>query len=214
MTKSGRTDMLTVHAIGWNKRKADKLHYSLAKRFLKTLQRITDASEDLNKLAHELSLTEDTMAQWVSDVQQWSAGATTNKIEKNIEELYLSIKQHKYYLYGQSAGNRSRAKQRQKIAQEKRKLEIALSEYNQTHDSQLPDANSILSEDHYSWPWECHGICGNKKRTFDKILLLTRLQEEKVILVSEIKRHYEFLKNAAVTLEELLRHLLKIWKTD
>ncbi|KAA8587667.1 hypothetical protein FQN60_016529, partial [Etheostoma spectabile] len=38
-----------------------------------TVQRITEATKDLEKLTAELSLQQDTVQQWVSDVQQWSS---------------------------------------------------------------------------------------------------------------------------------------------
>ncbi|KAA8578747.1 hypothetical protein FQN60_007901, partial [Etheostoma spectabile] len=41
--------------------------------FGQTVQRITEASKDLEKLTTELSLQQDTVQQWVADVQQWSS---------------------------------------------------------------------------------------------------------------------------------------------
>lgn len=97
-----RTDMLTIQASGWNKRKAENLDRTLAKRYIKvltrkiciitflflncvsafvntdisfgqTVQRIAEATKDLEKLTAELSLQQDTVQQWVSDVQQWTS---------------------------------------------------------------------------------------------------------------------------------------------
>lgn len=42
--------------------------------FGQTVQRITEATQDLEKLTTELSLQQDTVHQWVSDVQQWTSG--------------------------------------------------------------------------------------------------------------------------------------------
>lgn len=42
--------------------------------FWQTVQRITEATEDLEKLTAELSLQDDQVQQWVSDVQQWTTG--------------------------------------------------------------------------------------------------------------------------------------------
>ena len=95
--------MLTIQASGWNKRKAENLDRTLAKRYIKvltrkiciitflflscvsafvntdisfgqTVQRITEATKDLEKLTAESSLQQDTVQQWVSDVQQWTSG--------------------------------------------------------------------------------------------------------------------------------------------
>ncbi|CAM4573686.1 unnamed protein product [Leuciscus chuanchicus] len=73
MSKAVRTDMLTIQASGWNKRKAENLDRTLAKRYIKTVQRIAEATKDLEKLTAELSLQQDTVQQWVSDVQQWTS---------------------------------------------------------------------------------------------------------------------------------------------
>lgn len=42
--------------------------------FGQTVQRIAEATKDLEKLTAELSLQQDTVQQWVSDVQQWTSG--------------------------------------------------------------------------------------------------------------------------------------------
>ncbi len=42
--------------------------------FEQTVQRIAEATKDLEKLTAELSLQQDTVQQWVSDVQQWTSG--------------------------------------------------------------------------------------------------------------------------------------------
>ncbi|RVE56609.1 hypothetical protein OJAV_G00222770 [Oryzias javanicus] len=73
MSKAVRTDMLTIQAIGWNKRKVEKLDLTLAKRYIKTVQRISEASADLGKLTQDLSIQEDMVQQWVSDVKEWAA---------------------------------------------------------------------------------------------------------------------------------------------
>lgn len=56
-----RTDMLTIQASGWNKRKAENLDRALAKRYIKSVQRIKEATKDLEKLTAELSLQQDTV---------------------------------------------------------------------------------------------------------------------------------------------------------
>ncbi|ROJ66256.1 hypothetical protein DPX16_16519 [Anabarilius grahami] len=103
MSKAVRTDMLTIQASGWNKRKAENLDRTLAKRYIKTVQRIAEATKDLEKLTAELSLQQDTVQQWVTDVQQWTSGPTIqNDLQRTIEGLYLGIKQRKFQLYRQS----------------------------------------------------------------------------------------------------------------
>ncbi|KAE8278138.1 hypothetical protein D5F01_LYC23778 [Larimichthys crocea] len=134
--------MLTIQASGWNKRKAENLDRTLAKRYIKTVQRITEATKDLEKLTTELSLQQDTVHQWVSDVQQWTSG-----------------------------GNKQRHQLRRKIAVEKKALEVAINEHNAAVGGveKLPPPNELLAVDNYSWPWECHGDMERKKNVFDKM---------------------------------------------
>ncbi|KAK0149829.1 hypothetical protein N1851_009422 [Merluccius polli] len=133
MSKAVRTDMLTIQASGWNKRKAEKLDRTLAKRYINTVQRITEATKDLEKLTAELSLQQDTVQQWVSDVQKWTSGATIqNDLQRTIEGLYLGIKQRKFQLYRQSGGNKRRHQLRRKIAVEKKALEVTINDHNAT----------------------------------------------------------------------------------
>ncbi|XP_034556273.1 uncharacterized protein LOC117824805 isoform X2 [Notolabrus celidotus] len=185
MSKAVRTDMLTIQASGWKKRKAENLDRTLAKRYIK----------------------EDTVQQWVSDVQQWTRGSTSqNDLEKTIEGLYLSIKQRKYQLYRQSDGNKRRHQLRKRIAAEKKALEDAISKRNAVvgEADKLPPPSELLAEDNYSWPWECHGDMAKKKRVHDKVMLLTRLKEEEVIVVREVKQHWEYMRSM---IEELSSHL-------
>ncbi|KAE8276998.1 hypothetical protein D5F01_LYC22528 [Larimichthys crocea] len=168
--------MLTIQASGWNKRKAENLDRTLAKRYIKTVQRITEATQDLEKLTTELSLQQDTVHQWVSDVQQWTSG-----------------------------GNKRRHQLRRKIAVEKKALEVAISEHNAAvgEVEKLPPPNELLAVDNYSWPWECHGDMEQKKKVFDKVMLLARLKEEELIVVREVKQHMEYMRSIAGLIEEL-----------
>ncbi|XP_033948171.1 uncharacterized protein [Pseudochaenichthys georgianus] len=210
MSKAVRTDMLTIQASGWNKRKAANLEQTLAKRYMKTVQKITEATEDLEKLTAELSLQDDQVQQWVSDVQQWTTGTPIqNDLQKTIEGLYLSIKQRKYQLYRQSGGNKRRHKLRKKIVEEKKALEDAITEHNAVagEADKLPPPNELLAEDNYSWKWECHGDMGQKKKVYDKVMLLTRLKEEAVILVHEVKQHWEYMRSVAGKIDHLSSQL-------
>lgn len=205
MSKAVRTDMLTIQASGWNKRKAENLDRTLAKRYIKTVQKIAEATKDLEKLTAELSLQQDTVQQWVYDVQQWTSGATIqNDLQRTIEGLYLSIKQRKFQLYRQSGGNKRRHQLRKKIAVEKKALEVAINDHNSTvgDTEKLPPPNELLAVDNYSWPWECHGDMERKKKVFDKVMLLARLKEEVVIVVREVKQHMEYMRSVAGLIEE------------
>ncbi|KAI9524963.1 hypothetical protein NQZ68_012473 [Dissostichus eleginoides] len=161
-----------------------------------TVQRITEATEDLEKLTAELSL-QDNQVQHQNDLQ------------KTIEGLYLSIKQQKCQLYRQSGGNKRRHKLRKKIAEEKKALEDAITEHTAVvgEADKLPPPNELLAEDNYSWKWECHGDMVQKQKVYDKVMLLTRLKEEAVILVHEVKKHWEYMRSVAGKIDHLSSQL-------
>ncbi|MEQ2160158.1 hypothetical protein GOODEAATRI_030609 [Goodea atripinnis] len=71
----------------------------------------------------------------------------------------------------------------------------------------LPLPNELLAEENYSWPWECHGDMMKKKKLYDKVKLLTRLKEEEVIVVREVKQYWEYWRTVVGTLEELSSQL-------
>lgn len=139
--------------------------------FGQTVQRIAEATKDLEKLTAELSLQQDTVQQWVSDVQRWTSGATIqNDLQRTIEGLYLGIKQRKFQLYRQSGRNKRRHQLSRKIAVEKKALEVAINDHNATvgEVEKLPPPNELLAVDNYSWPWECHGDMEQKKKNLTR----------------------------------------------
>ncbi|XP_062414077.1 uncharacterized protein LOC134122785 isoform X1 [Pungitius pungitius] len=211
MAKAVRTDMLTIQASGWNKRKAEHLDRTLAKRYIKTVQRIPDASTDLKQLTTELAIQEDTVQQWVCDVQQWTTGATVpnDSRQNTIEGLYLSIKQRKFHLYRQTVGSKQRHKLRKKIAAEKIALDEAIADYNTVvgDADKLPPPDELLVKENFSWPWQCHSDMIEKKKVYDKVMLLDRLKEEAVIVVQEIKQHWEYMRSMARKIEDLSSQL-------
>lgn len=46
-----------------------------------------------------------------------------------------------------------------------------------------------------------------KKDVYDKVMLVTRLKEEQIILVREVKQHCEYLKRMAQLIQELIQEL-------
>lgn len=46
-----------------------------------------------------------------------------------------------------------------------------------------------------------------KKKVYDNVMLLTRLKEEEVIVVREVKQHWEYLRNTVGLIEELSSQL-------
>ncbi|KAE8287596.1 hypothetical protein D5F01_LYC13644 [Larimichthys crocea] len=105
----------------------------------------------------------------------------------------------------EEGGNKRRHQLRRKIAVEKKALEVAISEHNAAvgEVEKLPPPNELLAVDNYSWPWECHGDMEQKKKVFDKVMLLARLKEEELIVVREVKQHMEYMRSIAGLIEEL-----------
>ncbi|XP_067270736.1 uncharacterized protein [Pseudorasbora parva] len=74
MSKAARSDMLTVLASAWNKRKSENLAKCLSQRYIKTTERLKVERESFESLQAELNVSNDDIQQWVSDVQQCAAG--------------------------------------------------------------------------------------------------------------------------------------------
>ncbi|KAK6467282.1 hypothetical protein HHUSO_G35284, partial [Huso huso] len=139
-------------------------------------------------------------------------------LQNMIEGLFVSIKQRTHHLYRQTDSNKRRHRIRLKILDEKRKFSEAIAEYNDL----VPDSDRIDSLDF--WQRKVTPGLGNclavvniykktavglytKKRVFDKVMLLRRLHEEGVILVREMKQHWEYLRRSAGTLRDLASQL-------
>ncbi|CAL8296023.1 unnamed protein product, partial [Merluccius merluccius] len=71
MSKATRTDMLTVLAMEWNKRKMEHLDRYLAQRLRKTSKHVQAESTALQDMKTQLRVDEDTAHHWVRDVKEW-----------------------------------------------------------------------------------------------------------------------------------------------
>ncbi|XP_039463889.1 uncharacterized protein LOC120437402 isoform X1 [Oreochromis aureus] len=97
MSKAGRTDMLTLLALGWNKRKVEQLGRSLSQRYLKIIRILREQVESLNATKNELGVDDDTLQQWVADVQKWAeetdqTDGSLGALQARIEELVVIIR--------------------------------------------------------------------------------------------------------------------------
>ncbi|XP_046873039.1 uncharacterized protein LOC124465354 [Hypomesus transpacificus] len=72
MSKSARVDMLTVHAMVWNRYKGETLHQALSTRYVKTCQRAVVEAAKLSELKVELHCSDQLALEWVADVQDWA----------------------------------------------------------------------------------------------------------------------------------------------
>ncbi|KAL0146702.1 hypothetical protein M9458_058042, partial [Cirrhinus mrigala] len=221
MAKSVRTDMLTVHAIGWNQRKENGLHIALSSRFKKTVEKTLEVTESLKKMQDQLHSCDDMLKQWVVDVKQWasSGNAATSPVDArglqiSIEALFVSICQKKHYLYRQNDRNKRRQKISQKIAQEKKRLLEEIQRYNQHPDGDPVDTKSVVQKlsskaaESMIWPWQEQNTDGvdiiTKKKLFDQLMLVSRLTEEKQILVKEMMQHCQYLKDSVAKVQSMM----------
>ncbi|XP_042604608.1 uncharacterized protein LOC109102519 isoform X4 [Cyprinus carpio] len=208
MSKSVRTDMLTVHAIGWNQRKENGLHIALSSRFKKTVENSLDATESLKKMQDQLHCSDDMLKQWVVDVKQWasSGNAAASSVDArglqiSIEALFVSICQKKHYLYRQNDRNKRHQKITQKIAKEKKSLLDEIQRYNQQPDGDPVDTHSVVQKlsnkaaESMIWPWQ-------EQNT-----------EEKQILVKEMMQRCQYLKDSVAKVQTLLATISDCIKT-
>ncbi|RXN13634.1 putative protein si:dkey-29d5.2 [Labeo rohita] len=84
--KTNQTDMLTVHAIGWNQRKENGLHIALSSRFKKTVEKILEVTGSLKKMQDQLHCCDDMLKQWVVDVKQWASSDRNKRCQKIAQE--------------------------------------------------------------------------------------------------------------------------------
>ncbi|XP_024659438.2 uncharacterized protein LOC112435300 isoform X3 [Maylandia zebra] len=212
MSKAGRSDMLTLMAMRWNQQKLDQLATSLTHRYQKATKALLTQLQNLESLKVQLAVTDSQLDEWVSDVKDWAEAATTSTSDidplvSRIKVLVASIKRRSQRLYKDTDGNKARAKIRRKIREEKGILTSAVEKYNRMFpDKETLCLEEILSGD-TSWPWQrAHSdsvSLTTKRRAFDIIMAIRRLEEEKKILVTEMDHHWKSLSKYDDILKEL-----------
>ncbi|XP_073724533.1 uncharacterized protein [Misgurnus anguillicaudatus] len=162
MTKSARNDMLTVHAIGWNRRKWESLHLALSSRYIKTFKKAEAESQKLEDLTSQLGCPENIVHQWVHDVRQWATDDSVGtrcddqqSLQKSIEQMFLGVQQKKASLYNQT------------------------------------ESSNILT----------------KKKIFDVYMSKVRLQEEKIIVIREMRQHCTYLRKLAGNIKTMISEM-------
>ncbi|XP_052445580.1 uncharacterized protein LOC127987330 isoform X1 [Carassius gibelio] len=200
-------------AMRWNQQKFRNLAVSLTRRYQKTRKALQSQLQNLESLKAQLAVTESQLEDWVSDVKEWAGAArvtTTNDADglaSRIEVLVASIKRRSHRLYKDTDGNKGRARIRRKIREEKGILTSVVEKYNRM----VPSTESLCMETILSgetaWPWQLpHSDSVDlrtKRRAFDIIMSVRRLEEELKILVAEMDHHWKSLSTRADTLREL-----------
>ncbi|KAL1249433.1 hypothetical protein QQF64_020438 [Cirrhinus molitorella] len=209
-----RTDMLTLMAMRWNQQKFNNLAISLSQRYQKATKALQSQLQNLETMKGELAVTERQLEDWVSDVKEWGDATTTtttkndvDALASRIEVLVASIKRRSQRLYKDTDGNKGRARMRRKIREEKGILTSVVEKYNKiVPNTETLCLETILSGD-TAWPWQLTRSDSvdlkTKRRAFDIIMSVRRLQEEQKILVAEMDNHWKYLSARANSLREL-----------
>ncbi|KAK5884237.1 hypothetical protein CesoFtcFv8_018080 [Champsocephalus esox] len=228
MTKSARNDMLTVHAMGWNRRKQENLHVVLAKRYVKiighTITMLEGETQKMKDTCEELGCPEDKVQQWVNDVRDWATNDNTSgdnqSLQRSIEQLFLGLCQKKACLYRQTDSNKIRQLRRKRLREEKTKLLAAIHQYNtgQPPETEIQEEEverrlsaEQQTTDSLIWPWEVQSdesvsILAQKK-VFDAYMGKRRLVEERAIIVREMRQHCLYLRSQADKIRMQMQHV-------
>ncbi|XP_057184792.1 uncharacterized protein LOC130551255 [Triplophysa rosa] len=213
MSKAGRTDLLTLQCMGWNKMKTQNMCQTICTRYQKTQQNLKKETESLQDMKKELCVEDGVLHQWVTDVQEWAhtttvgdSDAAIQPIRNTIEELSLCIKQRQHRLYRHTATNKGRNKIRRKINEERKKLASSIDALVDPS-FKIVSIEEVLQND-LVFPWQLTEQDDvnllTKKKVFDKVMLIQRLEEEQTVLVQEAKQHWLFLRSQEHKLNSLL----------
>ncbi|KAA0721328.1 hypothetical protein E1301_Tti021132 [Triplophysa tibetana] len=181
-----------------------------------TQQNLKKETESLQDMKKELSVDDGILYQWVTDVQEWahttSVGnndAAIQPIRNTIEELSLCIKQRQHRLYRHTATNKGRNKIRRKMNEERKKLSSSIEQHNALVDPsfKVVSIEEVLQND-FVFPWQLTEQDDvnllTKKKVYDKVMLIQRLEEEQTVLVQEAKQHWLYLRSQEHKLNSLL----------
>ncbi|XP_063049812.1 uncharacterized protein LOC134444427 [Engraulis encrasicolus] len=211
MTKSGRENMLTQQAMGWNNRKKKHLHKALAHRYTKISERAKTEADNHRDFCLKNGITKEKAHQCVHDVLQWAAEEVESMEEANeelmedIETALVDLLRKKQDLYRQHDSSKTREKKRRKLRTLKEKLKQKVEEYNETAEETIDIELACNLNEHYILPWE-RGRDVNtrlKRSVFDQTMLVRRLEEEQSILVKEMTQHITSLRKEMKRVEKL-----------
>ncbi|XP_062384555.1 uncharacterized protein LOC134071734 [Sardina pilchardus] len=219
MSKAGRIDMLTVMAMRWNQQKFDNLASTLARRYRKATVALQCQLHNLETMKTEMNITDNQLERWTIDIKEWAEATTSPNdadlaaVTSRIEELVASVKGRSQRLYKDNDGCKGRARIRRKIREEKNNLNAVLEKYN----TMVPNADNltldtILSDEIV--PWQItHGDSVDlrtKRKVFDIVMAVRRLEEEKRILIAEMNKHWKSICTCADSLRQMSSQLSKV----
>lgn len=199
--------MLTLLALGWTKRKVEQLGRSLSQRYLKIIRILREQMESLNMTRNELGVDDDTLQQWVADVQKWAektdqTDGSLGALQARLEELVVIIRVRTQSLYRQNDKRRHRI--RKVILDEKKRLAAAVDDYNKLAEptKQIVSSDALIQTDIWLWQStsEPAAELQTKRKVFEKVMAVRRLREDEMILCREMRHHWTVLQMRSVVL--------------
>ncbi|CAB1460534.1 unnamed protein product [Pleuronectes platessa] len=176
------------------------------RRFHKTQRDLQRERQSLEAIKEDLSLNDETVRQWVTDVQDWAehdspAGSSDSLLEvrRRIEENSLGLRQRRARLYSHTDTNSGRSVIRSRMWRERNQLEVHVAQHDEMvqPQQQIGAVENLLNAG-YIFPWLLPPSDGidflAKKKVFDNVMHVKRLEEEVKILATEVRQHWEYLK--------------------
>lgn len=149
MRPEGRDEVLTEHAIAWNKRKICAMPAMLVRRFARVVEMCHASKKDCDNILTEYNLNSDknlNIAKWkeevieqakaeelVSTARQSSSERETLKCQ--IEMLSFSLARTTTAISKQADSSKQRTRLRKKLTSEKKTLQKLIDEYNKVNAS-------------------------------------------------------------------------------
>ncbi|KAL3999365.1 hypothetical protein ACER0C_007136 [Sarotherodon galilaeus] len=175
----------------------------------KIIRILREQVESLNATKNELGVDDDTLQQWVADVQKWAeetdqTDGSLGALQARIEELVVIIRVRTQSLYRQNDSNKRRHRIRKVILDEKKRLAAAVDDYNKLAEptKQIVSSDALIQTD--IWPWqstsEPAADLQTKRKVFEKVMAVRRLREEEMILCREMRHHWTVLRMRSVVL--------------
>ncbi|XP_076733121.1 uncharacterized protein LOC112434374 [Maylandia zebra] len=175
----------------------------------KIIRILSEQVESLNATRNELGVDDDTLQQWVADVQKWAeesdlTDGSLGALQARIEELVVIIRVRTQSLYRQNDSNKRRHRIRKVILVEKKRLAAAVDDYNKLAEptKQIVSSDALMQTD--IWPWqstsEPAADLRTKRKVFEKVMAVRRLREEEMILCREMQHHWTVLRMRSVVL--------------
>ncbi|XP_019211191.1 uncharacterized protein LOC109200175 isoform X4 [Oreochromis niloticus] len=147
----------------------------LSQRYLKIIRILREQMESLNMTRNELGVDDDTLQQWVADVQKWAEDS-----------------------------NKRRHRIRKVILDEKKRLAAAVDDYNKLAEptKQIVSSDALIQTDIWLWQStsEPAAELQTKREVFEKVMAVRRLREDEMILCREMRHHWTVLQMRSVVL--------------